>query len=189
MIPSYREAEVKCAREEKTKARRWAPAGAQLIFTINGCHLSKQHSRHCSFLPQKSSALLPPPPPSNPPDDVNARRHNDESQAKKSNCWRWCSGGLCYLPNRMKKRVPSGPSSRKWGDTVRSKSSSPSSPSAPLHLVLIQAAAYLQRTVLGREGDAKGKTGLLYGAARNAPNKYRSFTNCPRLIAPPNRPL
>lgn len=34
------------------------------------------------------------------------------------------------------------------------------------------------------------KQGLLLAMARrNAPNKYRSFTNCPRLIAPPNRPL
>lgn len=174
---------------------------AQLIFAINGrgycsgrggeicCYLSKQHSRHCPLslaLPRssrKSHRLfygyipLPPPlPDPRPRDDVNARRHNDESRRVAGQevelLAMVAAAGLCYLPNRMKKRAPSGPSSRKWGDTVRSKSSffylpppppsylSPPAPSSSSSIVLPSSLSRLLTEGGTDRCEGGQKTGL-----------------------------
>lgn len=120
---------------------------------------------------------LPPPlPDPRPRDDVNARRHNDESRRVAGQevelLAMVAAAGLCYLPNRMKKRAPSGPSSRKWGDTVRSKSSffylpppppsylSPPAPSSSSSIVLPSSLSRLLTEGGTDRCEGGQKTGL-----------------------------
>lgn len=211
--------------EKKAKARRLSHLQVISWFsrlTVAGAILSKQHSRHClsrshpsSFPPQKSHrlflSLLPPLPlPPDSRDDVNARRHNDESRRRPRSRIAGdgvAAAGLCYLPNRMKKRGPSRPLIKEMRGHRKIEvlllaaslvfpppspfpsSCLPLNPPSPSSSSSSSSLASSHPSCLRKAQRRGQKTGLLYGAARNAPNKYRSFTNCPRLIAPPNRPL
>jgi len=128
---------------------------------------------------------------SRPHDDVNARRHNDESRRLRSRIA--CGGngsGLRYLPNRMKKRTHQAPHQ---GNERTSQDRSPSARKAAFRSLpsssLASIVSSLSRLLV--EGNAEplieeGKKKTCCCAVhRNAPNKYRSFTNRPRLIAPP----
>lgn len=128
-------------------------------------------------------------------DDVNARRRNDESRGPRT---RIACGSLtlCYLANRMKKRAHQAPHQGNEG-TPQDRSPSSASPPPPLSSGLSASSSSSSsssfignstfvafiRVPRGRRTSSKGRKRPRAVVMRR--NKYRYFTNCPRLIAPP----
>lgn len=120
--------------------------------------------------------LSPPLPDPRPRDDINARRRNDESRRVAGQevelLAMVAAAGLCYLPNRMKKRAPirllikEMRGHRKIEVLLLSLAASSIVVSfLLLPLLLLRPPVSIQAAYSRARCEGGQKTGLLYGAA------------------------